>query len=411
MWLVSLGGSLAKPSPLFRRPGSRGPPLASFARMAEGASSRTDACDPATVATPGWMAAAKGAVEATGLDDEARAQSLEQLTKAHFGPDHPIHNKRSNTDKSEDDDGGDGDAEHAAFREAVKTGTFDMRKTVGFKWAKALEADPDLKLAYKAVGKAYSKQREFRQNWAKGVYNDKVQERSIKKENSQRSLQKGEYLPVTVIFKREGKDSAALVATQHYIADCIRKAEKGETANGKPFIAWNSMTKRNEFYYLKESHEDIYTETMTQQSKWKMNAYAHSASAGTSGSAAPSVTTPAAAPSIVSTPSEQKAAPKKKANKNKAPADEKTTDPPAKKQKNASAGKFAALDKLKKKWSSVTGAARNVLQLSVTQSGWMWASSPLVVNPLKEAQEVVDKFLNGEEFWRQWMVQDHAHYI
>ena len=41
----------------------------------------------------------------------------------------------------------------------------------------------------------------------------------------------------------------------------------------------------------------------------------------------------------------------------------------------------------------------------------MWASSPLFVNPLKEAQDVVDKFLNGDEFWRQWMVQDHAHYI
>jgi hypothetical protein len=53
--------------------------------------------------------------------------------------------------------------------QAVDTGSFDLRGPTGHQWTLAKQ-NPNIAERYKAVGKSYLAQRNFRIDWAKGEY-------------------------------------------------------------------------------------------------------------------------------------------------------------------------------------------------------------------------------------------------
>jgi hypothetical protein len=57
--------------------------------------------------------------------------------------------------------------------EVVDSGSFDMRGPVGHLWNQS-KKDPAVAAQYKGVGKSYSAQRAFRQDWAKSEFDKLV---------------------------------------------------------------------------------------------------------------------------------------------------------------------------------------------------------------------------------------------
>eukprot|EP00969_Alexandrium_andersonii_P264111 11673636-Alexandrium_andersonii.AAC.1 len=55
-----------------------------------------------------------------------------------------------------------------AMYKALKTGSFDTRSPLGQRWNAAKRADEALAQKYDEVGRSYSNQRLFRQQWLQG---------------------------------------------------------------------------------------------------------------------------------------------------------------------------------------------------------------------------------------------------
>ena len=355
-----------------------------------------------------WTMAAEGAMSASGTDDKAKC--LEDQFNLHFPEGSAVHMVpekavEQDTSMAQAEKELEADPTVAVFKAAIEKCYVDLRiGAIGNRWQRDLASNPQLKIEYKNVGKSYEKQRQFRLSWAKDFYNSKVMEKVAEEKEVKRDSIKGEYLPPTVIYRREGKDEAALQATVNIINDCIKHAAAGETLGGRPYIKYNSRSKRNELLYTSSSFDDSYEVSMVKRTTWSTSSgSAVETAAGRALEGSPATPTPT--PGIGVRPAGTTGKPDKKRGRGK---DEGNDDgKTSKKPKNEDLKNgFVQLEKLKKKFAQITGRASSLMSMVTTQQEWLWASSPLIINGVTEARIKVDAFANSSTFWQQWAVQE-----
>ena len=159
------------------------------------------------------------------------------------------------------------------LREASESGgAFDLRSKVGSWWTQALKKDAALKAEYDALGRGYTNQRSFRDNWLKRELEIEVSQRVQKQSYSTNDKVAGTYWPITRIMVEEGcaaNYAAAATAAANYAGQCIADHQAGKTHRGKPWVRRNTKTKRYEFLYTSEHVDDTYEERLTAVKKEK----------------------------------------------------------------------------------------------------------------------------------------------
>ncbi len=148
-----------------------------------------------------------------------------------------------------------------AFKAALTEGSFDMRGRLGQLWAKTKARDSDLKRRYEAVGGGYQGQRAFRQRWAAARLEELKLDRTRQSISSTSDASYGEYVPFAILVKKEGGDEASFCAARTYALTCLEKNAQGATAQKRPWVAFNPMTRRCEFLYMRRS----FTQKVTDQ--------------------------------------------------------------------------------------------------------------------------------------------------
>ena len=148
-------------------------------------------------------------------------------------------------------------------------GTFNMQSgIINAMWRDALKANPELEQEFKALGRGYTMQRQFKLRWLKEAGEKIKTEAKRIQSNTSEDFVNGIYLPMTRIWKEEGKDEAAKVATLNYVNSCVAMQRVGKTVNGRPLIEYNTMTKRNEFLYLKKTCRDGIVDQRVLEEVW-----------------------------------------------------------------------------------------------------------------------------------------------
>jgi len=155
-----------------------------------------------------------------------------------------------------------------AMWKIAKDGGFKIdNSTVGMAWTYALLKDPVLKNNYASQGKSRDAQRNFRQQWAATMFEQKVQEKVQEITNSEVDEIAGAYLPVTQIWKNEGKDVAAITATANVLEEIARRQrlyELGDPEGGsRPWVKYDTFSKRNKYLYLSEKCSDTFRKART----------------------------------------------------------------------------------------------------------------------------------------------------
>ena len=172
---------------------------------------------------------------------------------------------------TEESEGSKEDAQLGEVNEAIrKGGTFNMQlgecKNL---WQQALKDHPELKEQFKALGRGYTQQRQFKLQWLEKTktHLETVAKR-IQQQVSSDSVD-GIYLPISRIYKEEGKDQAAMTATRNYVNHAVAMYRTGKQVGGRPMILWNSMTERNEFLYLKRTCRDQMLDMHILEDTWR----------------------------------------------------------------------------------------------------------------------------------------------
>lgn len=118
--------------------------------------------------------------------------------------------------------------------------------------------------SYKALGKSYAAQRDFRHRWVMQELAEERKKRVMTEQQQVTNTTKAVYLPAGKIYHEEGSDAAALDATASYIAEAIRRWQRNETLQGRPYVLKNAWTKRHEFLYVKEYYEESFSRTQAE---------------------------------------------------------------------------------------------------------------------------------------------------
>ena len=113
------------------------------------------------------------------------------------------------------------------------------------------------------VDKKYDAQRRLRQKWV-GLQLEKLtkEKEKVEGQGTLRESQ-GSWEPFDIIVDREGGPSrpVAIKATLNYTMACIHFHRQGhEAIPGAPWVAYNGMTRRWEYLYLKKTCKDWFSE-------------------------------------------------------------------------------------------------------------------------------------------------------
>ena len=285
------------------------------------------------------------------------------------------------------------------LRQAAQEG-FELKSSVGSAWAKALKKCAELRQDYINVGKSYKAQRDFRQQWAANNYQLKLEQKRKTQITTSEDALAGTYEPMQVIWEREGKDSGAITATLNYVNECIARTQKGELNKQRPWVAWNSFTKRHEFLYVKRSCRDSFAEQWEMRTQWVQRPGNNAASSNQQQSAEDP---PPGAGNGQNGQAGGKRGrqPQQNNNDDNPPA----PPPPPKKTKNFNED-FARAQKLKAQMNAASASAVDLMGVITTQACWAWANNPATLGALSAAKDAVDKFKNISDFFKAWVVQE-----
>ena len=152
---------------------------------------------------------------------------------------------------------GAADDKLAMFAKAIKSnGAFDLRKAAGGKWHKALKQQDGLAEAYTAVGRGYTQQQAFRSRWVLDSYENLRNEKMKEETNSQSDFQNGVYVPFTILWEKQGKDSSGLQAARRYAVSCWEKTTNGEEA--APGLCYRGPYTRKDWKILKNNGKHVF---------------------------------------------------------------------------------------------------------------------------------------------------------
>ena len=147
---------------------------------------------------------------------------------------------------------------------AKTQGCFDLQKDmVGKWWKEAKASDPELRRDYDDLGKAYAKQRARRQLWVEDELKKLVVSRTQTDEQKESDTMNGDYEPFDIVIDKEGGAAreSSIKAAYNYCEACINNFKAGKFMNGRSWVAWNKMTKRVEFLYLKKGYRQSFDQS------------------------------------------------------------------------------------------------------------------------------------------------------
>ncbi len=124
--------------------------------------------------------------------------------------------------------------EERLFQAAFSQGSFDIRGTLGQRWQQEKARKQDLAVAYKACGKGYAAQREFRQQWLRKHYTATQESRRKTHRLTESDDTNGVYEPMSVVVQKEGNDKAAIVVAKNYVDKALEFHRRGMSLNGHP---------------------------------------------------------------------------------------------------------------------------------------------------------------------------------
>lgn len=281
----------------------------------------------------------------------------------------------------------------AAFQSAVDADSFDIRGKIGQLWSRAKASNTTMKAAYDAL-QGYDAQRKFRVEWASKEYTnmketrERVQQKSISEDFDAR------YQPISIIFKKEGGDQAAIAATRNYVKTCL--------SLGGRWCKWNVFSKRLEFLYGKQGISEKFTQS------WKTS------TSGTASGDAASSSPPAAANSApIDPPDSTTPKPNRKSSRlatGKQPESPKDKEQDPEKPSIDDTLKSVvnkALSDGNKTKTAVQGqlAASAALLMQIGRDpDWEWAKNDHVMQPLKDAKLNLENEIHSSSFLMDWSV-------
>ena len=296
--------------------------------------------------------------------------------------------------QAKDDGAGSDDDIHApeaelALKNAVANNSFHLRDSVGQSWARAKKQDPEMASQYAAI-KGYVAQRAFRMAWAKGKYDEMRTSRLRVRSHETSHTEKGTYEPISMIWKREGKDSAAVAATKNYVERCI--------ALGGKWVKENEFTKRLEFLYCKVGIEEATKDThILKQEQNKVGNHVRAIAKKTGASEGGEEKNPQDEVDTPPTPN----------SKNKPRLPKPKPDPVQTKVDNPSAKDLKdAQQKNKELCQSALARGQMLLSQIAESDDWAWARAGGLVTNLQAAKDTLDKEVCSSEFMRAWFYGD-----
>ena len=371
-----------------------------------------------TPLTPAWPLATTaadlfgGVAGALDLRDEAAVRTME------IGLTQRLKAAVEEKPKAEIDDGEMSEKENL-LATCIAAGTFDLRTTVGGWWTKAVKHNAALAAEYKALGRNYAQQREFRLRWAEHEMASVKHERISTSQNFDSTGMDGSYKPIRVLIRDEGDDSSAIEAAFSIVAKCLDMYNKGITFKGRPVLHWNSWASRFEFMHLR------YTFSSHFQQTWQERVVMGDSSGQTAvTAAATAVTAAASAAAIPETPMKIAAsktsgstggAPKAKAKAAASAGKRKTGGEAGGEMSPEEEKKKKARHDLDSKWRDISvlkvafgKSISNYMSLAEqvrTHPKFMWADGEMKneVQPLKNA---LDLEISSCEFFRAFAVQE-----
>jgi hypothetical protein len=280
------------------------------------------------------------------------------------------------------------------MKKASQADHFDMKTGPGQKWARAVAADANLKLDYKATaGSSYAMQRKFRQDWAAREWKALEAQQKVLESSTRSETQRGSYLSLSKLIWEEKSKQAGC----NYMEWAIKQYKAGELANGdRPFVNRNPKTLMREFWYTSE-----WADTGTQK-QWLLE----------QSGAVQRAKTAAALPED---PKESKEPPLKKSRKNSGLADETVEGKKVGKKETPASGGKADKDKelrkelddalkkakmLKTRADGMISAFYDISAKIASDPAWDFGQTKLKHMDLAKAG--VDKIKTLNDFWGLW---------
>ena len=115
-----------------------------------------------------------------------------------------------------------------------------------------------LKDAYSAVGKSYELQRAFRAHWAQGELTVIRSQRKTVESVTDLDDTMAKHVSIKTIMDAEG-DSEAVV---NHILECTSRHQAGKLFQGKPYLLWNTFTKRYDYLKLERPQNRFLTQSL-----------------------------------------------------------------------------------------------------------------------------------------------------
>ena len=161
-------------------------------------------------------------------------------------------------------------------------------------WARAKKTDTTMSRKYELVGRKFEVQRKFREDWAATMLEKIQKEKSHTRSQRNGKYEQGEYMPLDLVIDAQGgahRPAAVKAATNYVVSALALHAQGYRPMEGclEPWLEWNTMTGRMEFFYIKRT----YSQTFDEQWAITVKAYQSGTGAeeGTHGQEATSDTT------------------------------------------------------------------------------------------------------------------------
>ena len=283
--------------------------------------------------------------------------------------------------------------EEEALTQAVNTGQFDLRGSVGRLWNKEKKLNEVLAASYEGVGKSYEAQRRFRLQWAEQRRDGLRVERIQSHRQTVSDNLDCRYISFEKTWEEEGKGQAGFEAAKNYWASAIALWSKGALLHGKQHVKYNVRTKRPEVLYVKEKlhFSDAHIRTHRE--------IEHVGAPASSSAPLPALPPPATTP-----------LPQAKA-KGKAGAPEegrrRTTDDKEEAQRKRLKLDLAKSEKVRVTFNAASAAAHDLINVVSKGPAWSWANNEHSLHPVRQARRDVNLFRESSAFYQDWTVAEN----
>jgi hypothetical protein len=291
----------------------------------------------------------------------------------------------------------------ADLKKAADGGVVDLRSALGQRFTLDVKKSTQMKDDYtKCMG--HAAKASFRASWASDAWKVIADERLEQTKQTYAEFSNGVYRPVSVIFKKEGGDAAALEGTKAMLGKCM--------ALGHPFIRISPWTNRLELLHITSGLEHRFEQMWMQVTRSENAAVVDKGAKRLLDGAVGDKDVSGAEADKTERGAETPQA-RRKQPKLEAVTGEK--EKPAKKESSTPTGGMTAAQSLmrvmkgaEKQKASIKSAAHasDIVSLINTDSSWSWARNEQNLGSLESL--ILQLSQSKNEFVKTWLVTDIA---